>query len=113
MSAATLAILGDYVPFGVGQALGEFVGGSSLDNTLRVCRLVPDRVGAHRRAGRTRCSAGSATARVNLWAEDGTLLATAGAVVRRAPLAGRPGGRRPIRPGTAAAPNPRGMKLAV
>ena len=41
MSAATLAILGDYVPFGVGQALGEYVGGNSLDNTIRICRLVP------------------------------------------------------------------------
>jgi acyl-CoA thioesterase len=41
MSAATLAILGDYVPFGVGQALGQMAGGNSLDNTLRVSRLVP------------------------------------------------------------------------
>src|SRR3546814_15567445 len=41
MSAATLAILGDYVPFGIGQALGERAGGNSLDNTLRVGRLVP------------------------------------------------------------------------
>ena len=41
VSAASLAILGDYVPFGVGQALGQFVTGSSLDNTLRVCTLVP------------------------------------------------------------------------
>ena len=35
MSAATLAILGDYVPFGIGQALGMRAGGNSLDNTLR------------------------------------------------------------------------------
>ena len=41
MSAATLAILGDYVPFGIGQALGAQAGGNSLDNTLRVARLVP------------------------------------------------------------------------
>jgi acyl-CoA thioesterase len=76
MSAATLAILGDYVPFGVGQALGEYVGGNSLDNTLRVCRLVPtewvlidvqvDTV--HHGFGH---------GRVHLWAEDGTLLAAA------------------------------------
>ena len=38
---ATLAILGDYVPFGIGQALGAMAGGNSLDNTLRVGRLVP------------------------------------------------------------------------
>ena len=41
LSAPSLAILGDYVPFGVAQALGQFVTGSSLDNTLRVCTLVP------------------------------------------------------------------------
>ena len=38
---ASLAILGDYVPFGIGQALGRLGGGNSLDNTLRVYRLVP------------------------------------------------------------------------
>ena len=36
-----LAVLGDFVPFGVGQALGIRGGGNSLDNTLRVARLVP------------------------------------------------------------------------
>ncbi len=76
MSAATLAILGDYVPFGVGQALGEFVTGSSLDNTLRVCSLVPTEwvlidVQVHAVAR------GFGHGRVNLWAQDGTLLATA------------------------------------
>ncbi len=40
-SAATLAILGDYVPFGIGQALSQPAGGNSLDNTLRIGRLVP------------------------------------------------------------------------
>ena len=39
--ATALAILGDYVPMGVGQALGRMGGGNSLDNTLRVARLVP------------------------------------------------------------------------
>jgi acyl-CoA thioesterase len=41
MSAATLAILGDFVPFGIGQALGRMGGGNSLDNTLRLAKLVP------------------------------------------------------------------------
>ena len=41
MSGAALAILGDYVPIGMGQALGLLAGGNSLDNTLRVARLVP------------------------------------------------------------------------
>jgi acyl-CoA thioesterase II len=76
MSAATLAILGDYVHFGVGQALGEFVTGSSLDNTLRVCSLVPTEwvlidVQVHA------VEHGFGHGRVDLWAQDGTLLATA------------------------------------
>lgn len=41
MSAAALAILGDYVPFGIGQALGVLGGGNSLDNTIRIVRTVP------------------------------------------------------------------------
>ncbi|HLT15608.1 MAG TPA: acyl-CoA thioesterase [Acidimicrobiales bacterium] len=76
MSAATLAILGDYVPFGIGQALGARAGGNSLDNTLRIGRLVPTewvlldvRVHAIRN--------GFGHGDVHLWAEDGTLLATA------------------------------------
>ena len=75
-SAATLAILGDYVPFGIGQALGAYAGGNSLDNTLRVCRIVPTewvlidvRVDAVQR--------GFGHGTVHLWAQDGTLLATA------------------------------------
>ena len=76
-SAATLAILGDYVPFGIGQALGAYAGGNSLDNTLRVCRIVPDRMGADRRPGRRRRSDGFGHGTVHLWAQDGTLLATA------------------------------------
>jgi acyl-CoA thioesterase II len=77
MSAGTLAILGDYVPFGVGQALGELVTGSSLDNTLRVCSLVPTEwvlVDVQVQA----VEHGFGHGRVHLWAEDGTLLATAG-----------------------------------
>lgn len=40
-SASALAILGDYVPFGIGQALGVLGGGNSLDNTIRIVRTVP------------------------------------------------------------------------
>jgi acyl-CoA thioesterase len=76
MSAAGLAILGDYVPFGVGQALGRMAGGNSLDNTLRVARIVPTewvlldiRVHAVQH--------GFGHGLVHLWAQDGTLLATA------------------------------------
>lgn len=37
--AAMLAIMGDFVPLGVGQALGGRIGGNSLDNTLRVVAM--------------------------------------------------------------------------
>ena len=40
-SAATLAIIGDYVTGGVSQPLGRRVMSRSLDNTLRVVRLEP------------------------------------------------------------------------
>ncbi|MDQ1430664.1 MAG: acyl-CoA thioesterase, partial [Actinomycetota bacterium] len=76
MSAASLAILGDYVPFGVGQALGEMAGGNSLDNTLRVVRLVPTEwvlLDIHVHA----VQRGFGHGLVHLWAQDGTLLATA------------------------------------
>jgi acyl-CoA thioesterase II len=76
VDATTLAILGDFVPMGVGQALGVRGGGNSLDNTLRVARLVPTdwvfldiRVHA---VGR-----GFGHGLVHMFAEDGTLLATA------------------------------------
>lgn len=76
MSAATLAILGDYVPFGIGQALGAMAGGNSLDNTLRVGRLVPTEwVLLDIRVDLVANGFGHGV--VHLWAEDGTLLATA------------------------------------
>lgn len=76
MSAAALAILGDYVPFGISQSQGSWVPSNSLDNTIRVQRLVPTewvlcdvRIdGIHDGFGH-----GS----VYLWSADGTLLATA------------------------------------
>jgi acyl-CoA thioesterase II len=76
VSGASLAILGDYVPFGIGQALGRAGGGNSLDNTLRVYRLVPTEwvlldIRIHAVAH------GFGHGVVHLWAEDGTLLATA------------------------------------
>jgi acyl-CoA thioesterase len=76
ISGAALGILGDYVPFGVGQALGARAGGNSLDNTLRVACLVPTEwvlldIRIHAIAN------GFAHGLVHQWAEDGTLLATA------------------------------------
>ena len=48
VDGAALAVLGDFVPMGVGQALGVRGGGNSLDNTLRMVRAGADRVGAAR-----------------------------------------------------------------
>lgn len=83
ISAAALAIIGDFVPFGIGQALGMRAGGNSLDNTLRVAHRVPTEwvladVRVHALAD------GFGHGLVHLWAEDGTLLGTASqsAIVR-------------------------------
>jgi acyl-CoA thioesterase len=76
VDATALAILGDFVPMAVGQALGVRGGGNSLDNTLRVVHLVPTewvlldiRVHAVER--------GFGHGLVHMFAQDGTLLATA------------------------------------
>jgi acyl-CoA thioesterase len=83
-SITTLAVLGDLVPFGISQALGERAGGNSLDNTIRVARRVSTEwllldVRIHAVAH------GFGHGLVHMWAEDGTLLATASqsAIVRR------------------------------
>ena len=75
-SAAALAVLGDFVPSGVAQALGGRVGGRSLDNTLRVVAVIPTewvlvdvRIHAIQR--------GFGHGLAHLWADDGSLLATA------------------------------------
>ena len=75
-SAAALAIIGDFVPFGIGQALGQRAGGNSLDNTLRVAHRIPTEwvladVRVHAIAD------GFGHGLVHLWAEDGSLLGTA------------------------------------
>jgi acyl-CoA thioesterase len=76
MSAASLAIVGDYVPFGISQSLGHRAGGNSLDNTLRVASreqaewiLADIRVHA--------VAHGFGHGLVHLWSQDGTLLGTA------------------------------------
>ena len=69
---AALGVLGDFVPFAVGQALGIQGGGNSLDNTLRIVELVPTEwvlldIRVH---GVER---GFGHGLVNMYAEDGTL----------------------------------------
>lgn len=76
VDAAALAILGDFVPMGVGQALGVRGGGNSLDNTLRVVHLRPTEwvlldIRTHA------VERGFGHGLVHMFAEDGTLLATA------------------------------------
>ncbi len=76
MGAAGLAIIGDFVPFGISQALGQRAGGNSLDNTLRVVKLVDTEwVLADVRIQAVQNGFGHGV--VHLWADDGTLLATA------------------------------------
>lgn len=75
-SAATLAVLGDFVTGGMTQALGVLVMSRSLDNTIRINQLVPTEwvlsdIAIHATAG------GFAFGRAHLFAEDGTLLASA------------------------------------
>jgi acyl-CoA thioesterase-2 len=76
VDGSALAILGDFVPMGVGEALGIRGGGNSLDNTLRMLRLVPTEwvlldIRVH---GVER---GFGHGLVHMFAEDGTLMATA------------------------------------
>lgn len=76
MSPAALAVLGDYVPFGIGQALGCLAGGNSLDNTLRLGEVRPTGwvlldIRVHQIAR------GFAHGDVLLWSEDGALMACA------------------------------------
>lgn len=75
-SAATLAILGDYVTGGVSQAIGRRAMSRSLDNTLRVVSLEPTEwvlcdIRIQALAG------GYGQGVAYLWSEGGLLLATA------------------------------------
>ena len=77
LDAAMLSILGDFMFLGTGQALGIAGGGSSLDNTMRFGRLVQTEwvlLDIHIQVAERGFAHGS----VNMYAEDGTLLAVAG-----------------------------------
>ena len=76
ISAASLAVLGDYVPMGLGQAVPTEINSNSLDNTLRVMRVVQtDWVLVDIRIEAV--ANGFGHGHIYLWAENGTLLATA------------------------------------
>jgi acyl-CoA thioesterase II len=75
-SAATLAIIGDYVTGGVSQPLGRRVMTRSLDNTLRMVQLEPTEwVLCEIRMQALVGGYGQGVA--HLWSQAGTLLATA------------------------------------
>lgn len=83
IAAASLAILGDYVPYGIAQALGHWTRSNSLDNTLRTIRIVASEwvlldIAVHG------VNQGFGHGRVHLWSEDGVRLGTASqtAIVR-------------------------------
>lgn len=75
IDAEALAVLSDYIPTGIGNAVGRHVAGSSLDNTIRIHRVVPTTwvlcdiqiEGVQR---------GFSHGVIDLYAEDGTLLAS-------------------------------------
>ena len=76
VSAASLAVLGDFVPIGIRQAVPSEINANSVDNTLRVADLAPThwvlvdiRIEAVAR--------GFGHGHLYLWAQDGTLLGTA------------------------------------
>lgn len=76
ISAATLAIIADWMPIGLAPALGQRTLGSSLDNTIRIFQLEPTewilcdiRVHAIHH--------GFGHGLMHLWSESGALLATA------------------------------------
>jgi acyl-CoA thioesterase-2 len=86
-SSAMLAILGDMVPFGIRRIMGMRGSGNSLDNTLRVARIVPTEwvlldIRIHS------VEHGFGHGAVHLWSESGTLLGTASQSVIIHPPAG-------------------------
>lgn len=71
-----LAVMADFLPSGIGNALGTAAGGNSLDNTIRFAQLVPTEwVLADLRIHAA--SQGFVHGRVHLFAQSGELLATA------------------------------------
>lgn len=76
-----LAVMADFLPSGVGNALGTAAGGNSLDNTIRFAREIPNSgvptewVLADLRIHAV--SQGFAHGRMHLFARNGDLLATA------------------------------------
>ncbi|MAK59623.1 MAG: acyl-CoA thioesterase [Ponticaulis sp.] len=76
IDAIMLAVIADYVPGATGSALGMHAGSNSLDNTLRIRKIVPtDWVCIDIQIHGIHDGFVHGTAR--LWAQDGTLMAIA------------------------------------
>ena len=75
-SAATLAIIGDYIPHGASQPIGRRVIARSFDNTLRIVQLRPSEwILCDIRILALAGGYGQGTA--TIWSQEGQLLATA------------------------------------
>jgi acyl-CoA thioesterase len=84
IDALWAAIIADFVPSGLGHALGADAGGNSLDNTIRLFR-VPETEWLLCEVQIHGVQAGIAHGRMNLFGVDGVLVATASQsmIVRR------------------------------
>jgi len=76
VDAAMLAIFADFVPGAIGGALGRAGGGNSLDNNLRVRKIVPTEWVLCEMQAQA-AARGFGHGHMRLYAEDGTLMATA------------------------------------
>jgi len=76
INSGMLAIIADFIPSAVGNAIGQNAGGNSLDNTLRICHVVPtDWVLCDTRIDAVH--GGFAHGRMRQFSQDGTLMAVA------------------------------------
>lgn len=85
-SATTLAVLGDWVPMGIGMTSGEALSSNSLDNTLRVLDVHPtDWYLLEIEAAGIRHGFGHG--QIRIWGDDGRLqaIASQSVVARRRP----------------------------
>lgn len=75
-SAATLAILGDWVPMGLSSLTGWLINSTSLDNTIRVLRVVASEWYLLEIEG-AGVNHGFGHGQLRIWSADGTLTAIA------------------------------------
>lgn len=76
MNSGALAVIADFVPSAIGNAIGQDAGGNSLDNTIRIRKVVETEwvlcdIRIHAVHG------GFAHGRMHLFADNGELMATA------------------------------------